>query len=200
MMDRRLYAPAATRNRGPILEALRTVLPGKGLVLEVASGSGEHIVHFAHELPQLDFQPTDRSSKALLSISAWVEAAGLDNVRPPLMLDSSASRWPVKAADAIICINMAHISPWMATVGLVRGAAAILPAGAPLYLYGPYKIKGAHTASSNQEFDRGLRDRDPAWGVRDIEAVDALAKSAGFSESIIANMPANNLSVVYRRR
>src|SRR5208283_2864493 len=127
MTDHRLYAPAASRNRDPILEVLRTVLPAKGTVLEVASGSGERIVHFARHLPQLTFQPTDRDSEALLSISAWAEAAGVENVRPPLILDASASSWPVSVADAIICINMVHISPWSATTGLISGAAAILP-------------------------------------------------------------------------
>jgi len=199
MTDHRLYAPAASRNRDPILEVLRTVLPAKGAVLEVASGSGEHIVHFARHLPHLTFQPADRSSEALLSISAWVEATGLDNVRPPLFLDASAPAWPITVADAIICINMVHISPWSATVGLISGAAAILPRAAPLYLYGPHKVKGVHTARSNQEFDSGLRQSDPAWGVRDVEAVAALARSAGFSEPAITDMPANNLSLVFRR-
>jgi len=199
MTDHRLYAPATSRNRDPILKVLRTVLPAKGAVLEVASGSGDHIVHFARHLPHLTFQPTDRSSEALASISAWVEAACVDNVRPPLFLDASASLWPIPVADAIICINMVHISPWRATIGLISRAAAILPPGAPLYLYGPFKVKGVHTARSNQEFDRGLHDSDPAWGVRDVAAVAALARSAGFSEPIITDMPANNLSVVFRR-
>jgi hypothetical protein len=199
MTDHRLWSPAASRNRDPILEVLRGVLPPKGAVLEVASGSGEHIVHFARHLPHLTFQPADRNTAALLSISEWVKATGAGNVRPPVTLDVSAAQWPIRVADAIICINMIHISPWSATMGLMTGAAAILPQGAPLYLYGPYKIEGAHTARSNLEFDRDLRDRDPAWGVRDIEAVAALGRSAGFSEPIVTTMPANNLSVVFRR-
>ena len=199
MKDRRLYAPATSRNRDPILEVLRTVLPAKGTVLEIASGSGEHIVHFARQLPLLAFQPSDHSPDALASISAWIEAAGAGNVRPPLFIDVSASEWPVALADAVICINMVHISPWSATIGLMNGAAAILPPGAPLYLYGPFKVKGGHTADSNLEFDRYLRAVNPEWGVRDVEDVAALARSAGFSGPDITDMPANNLSVVFRR-
>ena len=199
MTDRRLHAPATLRNRDAILGVLRGVLPAKGVVLEVASGSGEHVVHFARELPGLTFQPSDPSPEALSSVAAWVDAAGVANVLPPVLLDASEPSWPVTAADAVVCINMVHIAPWGATVGLVRGAADILPDGAPLYLYGAFKRGGAHTSPSNEAFDRSLRASDPAWGVRDLEAVGELARDAGFSGPVVTEMPANNLSVVFRR-
>ena len=199
MTDHRLHAPATLRNRDAILEVLRRVLPTTGLVLEVASGSGEHVVHFAQHLPDLTFQPSDPSPEALLSISAWVEATRVTNVRPPVILDASEAPWPIASADAVLCINMVHIAPWNATVGLMNGAAKSLPLGMPLYLYGPYRRGGVPTAASNEEFDRSLRAREPSWGLRDLEAVAMLARSTGFSEPIITAMPANNLSVVFRR-
>jgi hypothetical protein len=198
MTDHRQYAPATVRNRDFILDVLRDVLPMMGVILEIASGSGEHVVHFARNFPSLAFQPSDPEPDALRSISAWVEAADVANVRAPIVLDASQSPWPIASADGIICINMVHISPWDATVGLIRGAAAILPPGSPLYLYGPYKRKGFPTAPSNQAFDRNLRDRNPTWGLRDLEAVVAIARSVGFSVPTVTEMPANNLSVVFR--
>ena len=199
MNDFRQYAPATLRNRDLILGVLRDVLPTKGVVLEIASGSGEHVVHFARNFRNLAFQPSDREPDALQSVAAWVKATGVTNVRAPMVLDVSQSPWPIASADGIICINMVHISPWEATLGLVRGAAAILPPTAPLYLYGPYEREGFATAPSNQEFDRSLRDRNPSWGLRELEAVAAVAQSAGFSVPTITEMPANNLSVVFRR-
>jgi len=199
MNDRRQYAPATLRNRDFIVGVLRDVLPTKGVILEIASGSGEHVVHFARNFPSLVFQPSDREPDALQSVAAWVKAMGVSNVRAPMILDVSQSPWPIASADGIICINMVHISPWESALGLVRGAAAILPPTAPLYLYGPYKREGFATASSNQAFDRSLRDRDPTWGLRDLEAVAAAAQSVGFSIPTIIEMPANNLSVVFRR-
>jgi Protein of unknown function (DUF938) len=199
MTDHRRYAPATVRNRDSILDALRDVLPKRGVILEIASGSGEHVVHFARNLPSLAFQPSDSEPEALLSVAAWVKAAEVTNVRAPIVLDAFQSPWPIASADGIICINMIHISPWDATVGLIRGAAAILPRGSPLYLYGPYKRKGFATARSNQAFDQNLRDRNPTWGLRDLEAVAAIAQSAGFSVPTVAEMPAKNLSVVFRR-
>jgi hypothetical protein len=199
MTDDRLYAPATQRNRDFILEVLRPVLPPSGTVLEIASGSGEHVVHFAQALPGLTFQPSDPSAEALRSIAAWIDAAGVSNVRPPLLLDVTAEIWPLARANAVLCINMIHIAPWRATIGLMRGAAKSLPAGAPLYLYGPYRRDGAHTAPSNADFDASLKARDPAWGVRDLEAVAAEARAAGFSAPAITQMPANNLSLVFRR-
>ena len=199
MSDARQYAPATQRNRDVILDVLRPVLPAGGLVLEVASGTGEHVVHLAGALPGLAFQPTDPNPKALASIEGWTAAAGVTNVRRPLRLDATAKDWPVTAADAVLCINMIHIAPWAAAVGLFAGAARILAPGAPLYLYGPYRRGGAHTAPSNDAFDQSLQARDPAWGVRDLEAVIGLA-AADFSGPDITEMPANNLSLVFRRR
>jgi Protein of unknown function (DUF938) len=199
MSDDRQYAPATLRNREFILDVLRDVLPMTGVILEIASGSGEHIVHFARNLPALVFQPSDPDPNALLSIAAWVSATGVTNVRAPLALDASLSVWPVASVDGIVCINMVHISPWEATVGLIKGAAAILPPASPLYLYGPYIREGFATAPSNQAFDRSLRDRNPHWGVRELETVAAVAQSVGFSVPSVTEMPANNLSVVFRR-
>jgi hypothetical protein len=199
MTDHRQYAPATIRNRDFILDVLRDVLPMTGVILEVASGSGEHVVHFARNFPNLVFQPSDPEPEALLSVAEWVKAAQVTNVRAPIVLDASQSPWPIASADGIICINMVHISPWDATVGLITGAAARLPPGSPLYLYGPYKRKGFATAPSNQAFDRNLRDRNPAWGLRDLEAVATIAQSVGFSVPTVIEMPANNLSVVFRR-
>jgi hypothetical protein len=199
MTDHRQQAPAAARNRDPILAVLRTVLPRTGTVLEIASGSGEHSMHFAQALPGLVFQPSDPNPEARLSIAAWAAESGLVNLRPPLALDAASPSWPLTAADAVLCINMIHISPWAATEGLMRGAAAILPPGAPLYLYGPYRRASVATAPSNEAFDRDLRGRDPSWGLRDLEAVAALAEHAGFSAPAVTEMPANNLSVVFRR-
>jgi SAM-dependent methyltransferase len=199
MTDTRIHAPATQRNRDVILDVLRKTLPASGLVLEIASGSGEHAVHFAKALPRVTFQPTDPSQEALASIAAWIVAANTTNVRAPLLLDVTAPTWPVKSADAVLCINMIHISPWDATLGLMRGAASRLRPGAPLYTYGPYKRGGAHTAPSNADFDASLRARDPSWGVRDLEAVAAAAQAAGFAAPEVTQMPANNLSLVFRR-
>jgi Protein of unknown function (DUF938) len=199
MTDHRQYAPATARNRDFILDVLRDVLPMTGVILEIASGSGEHVVHFARNLPSLVFQPSDPEPDALRSISAWVAAAEVANVRAPIVLDASQSSWPIASAEGIICINMVHISPWDATVGLFRGAAAILPPGSPFYLYGPYKREGFATAPSNRAFDQSLRDCNPTWGLRNLEAVVAIAQSVGFSVPTVTEMPANNLSVVFRR-
>ena len=199
MTDRRQYSHATVRNRDFILDVLRDVLPMTGVILEIASGSGEHIVHFARNFPTLVFQPSDPEPDALLSIAAWMKAANVPNVRAPIVLDASQLSWPIASADGIICINMVHISPWEATLGLIKGAAAILPLASPFYLYGPYKREGFAMAPSNQAFDRSLRDRNPDWGLRDLEAVAAIAQSAGFSVPAVTEMPANNLSVVFRR-
>lgn len=195
----RREAPAAARNRQPILEVLRQHLPDKGLVLEFASGTGQHVVHFAQALPSLTFQPSDPSDSARASIDDWARTLGLGNVRPALALDASADAWPVDRADAIVCINMIHISPWEATLGLIEGAARTLPAGGVLYLYGPYRRAGHPTAPSNEDFDRDLQSRDPAWGLRSLEDVAALAARHGFAAPEIVEMPANNLSLVFRK-
>jgi hypothetical protein len=196
----RRSSPSALRNRDPILDILRTVLPPEGEIVEIASGSGEHVIHFAAHLPALTWQPTDPSAEARASIAAWSAAEGLANIRPPLDLDASAARWPIDRADAILAINMVHISPWAATEGLLRGAAARLSIGAPLFLYGPYRRGGEPLVPSNAAFDADLRARDPAWGVRDLEAVAAVAEKAGLGLDRIVEMPANNLSVIFIRR
>jgi SAM-dependent methyltransferase len=191
----RRQAPATARNRAPILDVLRPHLPARGLVLEVASGSGEHTAHFAEALPHLTFQPSDPDPDARASIDAWAE--GLANVRPALTLDAAAEHWPIERADAIVCINMIHISPWEAAVGLIHGAARLLPANGTLFLYGPYFRRDVATASTNLAFDRDLRTRNPAWGLRDLGAVTTLAAQHGFSPPQIVEMPANNLSLVF---
>ncbi len=197
--ESRQFAPATQRNRDPILAVLREVLPAQGLVLEVASGSGEHAVHFATAFPNLTFQPSDPDPAALASIDAWASESALPNLRPAIRLDAMAPRWPVTQADAILCINMIHISPWAATEGLVRQAGQLLPAGGPLYLYGPYRQHDVPLAASNAVFDDSLRRRNPKWGLRELEAVAELARAAGFGEPAVTAMPANNLSVVFRK-
>jgi hypothetical protein len=198
--DARLTAPATARNRDHITKVLGRYLPSDGLVLEVASGSGEHVTHFANTLsPALKFQPSDPDPVSRTSIDAWVEATGVYNVLPALALDASMDPWPIQQADAVICINMIHIAPWEAAIGLMRGAARLLPAGAPVYLYGPYRRNGQHTAPSNEAFDHGLRLQNSKWGVRDLEAVAELADAHGFGKPIIEEMPANNLSLIFRR-
>jgi SAM-dependent methyltransferase len=197
--DPRLSSPAVFRNRGPILDILREVLPAQGIILEVASGSGEHITYLAERLPALEWQPSDPSPAARASIAAWTAAEGLTNVRPPLDLDASALPWPVSAADAILAINMVHISPWAATQGLLREAARLLPLGGLLYLYGPFIEAGKALAPSNAAFDADLRDRNVAWGLRDLATVQAEAAKSGMKIEAVLPMPANNLSVIVRR-
>ncbi|KVD78936.1 SAM-dependent methyltransferase [Burkholderia sp. ABCPW 14] len=196
----RQWAPATERNREPILDVLKRVLPARGIVLEIASGTGQHAVRFAAALPDLVWQPTDTEAAARASIAAWAADAALPNLRAPLALDVCVEPWPLAAADAIVCINMIHIAPWAAACALFDGAARVLPDGGVLYLYGPYRRGGAHTAESNAQFDAQLRSRDPAWGVRDLEAVAELGRAAGLTLDEIAEMPANNLSVVFRKR
>jgi len=196
-MDARLFAPAAARNRDPILAALRPALPAAGLVLEIASGSGEHCAHLAAALPGLHFQPTDPQPESLASIDAW--CAGLANVRQALALDAAALDWPAASANAVLCINMIHIAPWSAAVGLIRGAGRVLPPGGPLLLYGPFFQHGQKPAPGNTAFDADLRARDPAWGVRHLEDVAALAAGAGFGPQHVTPMPASNLVVIFRR-
>lgn len=192
-------APAAARNREPIAAVLNEELPQSGLVLEIASGTGEHAVHFARTYPLLQWQPSDPDPQARSSISAWREEAGLPNLLPPVDLDAAAPSWAVSRAEAVVCINMVHISPPAATEGLLRGAAAILPAGAPLILYGPFLEAAVPTAPSNVEFDRSLRERNPEWGLRRAEWLDERAVSCGFARTRRVPMPANNLVLVYRR-
>ncbi len=194
------HAPAAARNREPILGVLREVLPASGMVLEIASGTGQHVGYFAPQFAGLVWQPSDRDLRMLESIAAWVGASGQANVRAPLEIDVQAAEWGIAAADAMININMIHVAPWSACDGLMAGAGRTLGAGAPLYLYGPYMVGGRHTAPSNQAFDRALRAQDPSWGVRDLDAVIACAAANGLAFERAVAMPANNLSVILRRR
>lgn len=198
--DGALTAPAVARNREPILAVLRRILPAQGTVLEIASGSGEHAVHFAAALPHLVWQPADLDPDALRSIAAYRAAARLPNLLPPLALDAASPDWPVTHADAVVSINMIHIAPWSAAQGLMAGAERILAAGDVLYLYGPFKEDGQHTAPSNAAFDSNLRQRNPQWGVRDVGDVCNLAQQHGLALVERVTMPANNLSLVFRYR
>ena len=199
MEDPKRHAPAAERNREPIAQVLRELLPERGLVLEIASGSGEHAVHFARAFPKLLFQPSDPEPASLRSIQAWRGEAGLFNLLAPVALDARAREWPVATADAIVCINMVHISPWTATEGLLRGAGQRLGPGAPLILYGPYRRAGVPTAPSNEAFDLSLKARNPEWGVRELEQVQAEAETHGLGFDRVYEMPANNIVAVFRR-
>jgi cyclopropane fatty-acyl-phospholipid synthase-like methyltransferase len=197
-LDARQYAPATARNREPILAILQKALAASQSVLEIASGTGEHAVFFAKHLPHLRWQPSDINAQARESIQAWREDANLPNLLPPLALDATAPTWEIAPVDAILCINMIHISPWEATQGLFRHAAHLLPPNGKLFLYGPYKRHGEHTAPSNEAFDQSLRQRDPAWGVRDLDhEIIPLALQHGFSTPTIHLMPANNLSLLF---
>jgi SAM-dependent methyltransferase len=193
-------APAAVRNREPILRVLRDCLPPSARVLEIASGTGEHAVWFCRALSALTWQPTDQDPEALRSIAAWRDRMDLPNVLPPLPLDAAAETWPVAQADAVVAINMVHIAPWAATQGLITGAARILSAGGLLFLYGPFREGGAHTGAGNVAFDADLRAQNPSWGIRDLDDITALARRHGFVAPERIAMPANNLSVVFRRR
>ena len=198
MTDARQSWPAPERNKAPILAELRRVLPASGTVLEIASGSGQHVVHFAQALRDLHWQPTDREADHLASIDAWSGALSLPNVAPAMHLDV-LEPWPIDHADALLNSNLIHIAPWSVTTALLNGAAALLSVGAPMVLYGPYKRQGAHTAPSNESFDESLRARDPSWGVRNLETVVEVAQQAGFALEEVVQMPANNLLCVYRR-
>ena len=203
-MDPRLSSPAARRNRDPILAVLRRVLPAEGAVLEVASGSGEHAVWLAAHLDGLVFQPSDPEPASRASISAWIAREALPNVRAPVALDATDEDWALPAEIAarlvaVLCINMAHVAPWQATLGLLRGAGRLLRSGGVLYLYGPYKREGRHIAPSNAAFDASLRARDPESGVRDLEDVVAAAGRAGLTLASVEEMPANNLSIIFRK-
>jgi len=197
-LDRRVISPSAARNREPILSVIRRVFPEKGKVLEIASGTGEHAVFVARALPGLVWQPSDPDAQARDSIAAWIERERLANVLPPLDIDVRAKDWDVKAPfDAVVAINMIHISPWQATLGLFEGAGRLLRANGVLLLYGPYQRDGRHTAPSNAAFDRSLKERNPSWGVRDIADVARVGAESGFKLRETVDMPANNLSVVF---
>ena len=200
-------APATSRNREPILAVLRPLLREGALVLEVASGTGQHAAFFAAAMPDVEWQPTDADPENLRSIEAWRTDAGGDpnagerraNLRAPLLLDAAAPTWPVARVDAVVCINMIHIAPWSACEGLLHGAARVLGTGGVLYLYGPFRIGGELPAPSNVAFDASLRARDPAWGVRELHDVTTLASEVGLAREVVTPMPAKNHSVVFRR-
>jgi hypothetical protein len=194
------HAPATARNREPLLEVLRRILPSSGRVLEIASGTGEHAVFFAEALPRLTWQPTDVDAVSLASIAAHRDAADLPNLLPPRLLDATAADWEIDQISAVVCINMIHIAPWSACQGLFQGAAGVLEPGAPHVLYGPFRFDGVFTAPSNEAFDRALRDRNPTWGVRDLTLVTKAAERVGFDRVELVAMPANNHVVVFRRK
>lgn len=193
------HAPATLRNREAILEVLRRVLPARGLLLEIASGSGEHAAFMTPRLPELEWQPSDADPAALPDIDAHAQAASA-RIRPAMQLDVQERLWPVTGCDALLCCNMIHIAPWTAAEGLFVGAARVLLSGAPLILYGPFKRNGLHTAESNERFDTGLRLQDVRWGLRCLDTqVMPLAERNGFALQEVVPMPANNLTVVWRR-
>lgn len=194
------HAPATLRNRNPILAVLRRVLPGTGMVLEIGSGSGEHAAYFAAALAPLRWQPSDASDAGFASITGWARELDASTVEPPLLLDATSETWPVTRAEAIFSANVIHIAPWIVAEGMLRGAGRVLPSGAPLVLYGPFKRDDRHTADSNAAFDAELRWRDPSWGIRDLAAVAEAAHAHGLDLDRVTEMPANNLTVVFRRR
>jgi len=199
-MDERLFAPATTRNREAILAVLERHVARDASVLEIASGTGEHATFLAERLPVSGWQPTDPDAASRASVDAWRRHLAATRVAGALELDVTRRPWPVSRADVIVCINMIHISPWEACEALLDGAAEVLVPGGILYLYGPYRRGGEHTAPSNEAFDASLRARDPRWGVRDLEAVEAEASRRGLDLLEVVSMPANNFSVVMRRR
>jgi SAM-dependent methyltransferase len=197
--DGRWVAPAAERNKGPILEVLQRVLPPRGLVLEIGSGTGQHVVHFAKALSQLSWQPSDPDAENRQSIALWSRFEELGNVRAPLALDVRERPWPIDAADAIVCINVVHVSPWAATLALFDGVREVAPPEGVLFLYGPYRRGGRHTAPSNEKFDADLRAHNPEWGLRGIDELAEIADRVGFALAEIVDMPANNFSLVFRK-
>ncbi len=200
-MDARQHAPSTARNREPILAVLHRVLPANARVLELAAGTGEHAVFFARAMPGLLWQPSDPDAAARGSIAAWIAAEGAGNVLAPTEIDVTAADWGVEDEryDALIAINMIHISPWAATLGLMAGAARLLAPHGQLITYGPYKRDGRHTAPSNEAFEDWLKARDPRFGVRDVGEVEAAAQAEGLALREIVEMPANNLMLVFAR-
>jgi len=196
--DPRRHAPAADRNAEPIWRVLARWLPDAGTVLEIASGTGQHAAHFAARASALTWQPSDADAEMRASVDARARAAGPSNVAPALALDVTRP-WPIERADAVVCVNLLHIAPWAATENLMAGAARRLPAGGPLIVYGPFKRAGRHTAESNARFDDQLRMREPAWGIRDLDDVTGEAEANGLALAEVDDMPANNLTVVFRR-
>ena len=194
--DGRWFNDSVERNKDPILNLLKRVLPHTGLVLEIGSGTGQHVAHFAKALPELTWQPSDPDDELRESIRLWTKSESLDNVRAPIDLEVCRFPWPVTRADAVLCVNMIHVAPWAATQALISGAKSVLDRGGVLVLYGPYRRFGRHTAASNEAFDARLRATDPSWGLRDLEKVVELAGQAGFRLAEAVEMPANNFGVV----
>ena len=197
--DARRFAPATERNREPILAQLRRLLPSTGTILEIASGTGEHATYFAEHLAGITWQPSDPDPELRLSIAAWTAHLAPGNVLPPVELDVERWPWPITQADALVNINMIHISPWSATRALMLGARAVLPPGGVLYMYGPYQRNHRHTVPSNEDFDRGLRRMSAEWGVRDLDDVTQVAAEQGLVRREVVPMPSNNFSVVFQR-
>lgn len=194
------HAPATARNRDVIADVLQDILPASGMVLEIASGTGEHCVHFAARFPHLLWQPSDREDVGLASIAAWTAQAALPNILPPVKIDATAPDWPVGPASAMLCINMVHIAPWSASLGLMAGAGRLLPQGGRLFLYGPFIRADVATAPSNLAFDANLKAQNPEWGLRALDAVADVAAASGLMLERVVEMPANNLSVIFQRR
>lgn len=200
--DNRMMSPSVARNKGPILDVLRPHLSSGARVLEIASGTGEHGAHIMANVEGLIWQPSDLSPEARRSVSAWADYSGNSQFKAPVALDASQDQWPLEEGvmfDAILCINMIHIAPIEAAKGVIRGAERILKAGGILYFYGPFKRQGEHTAPSNEAFDQSLKSRDPAWGIRDLEEMETLGEASGLSLESLTQMPANNMSLVFRR-
>ena len=198
-LDARRYAPAAERNRGPILEVLRRLVPHGARVLEVASGTGQHAAFFAAGLPATRWQPSEGDPSAIASITAWAQSEGASNVCEPVVLDAASPDWPAGTFDVVYCSNLIHIAPWTCALGLLCGAQRHLSPGGLLVLYGPFRVDGRHTSQSNAVFDRGLRAQDPRWGVRDLREVEEKAAERNLSFREKVQMPANNLVVVFER-
>jgi SAM-dependent methyltransferase len=198
--DGRWHAPSADRNQAPILGVLKRVLPLRGRVLEIGSGTGQHVALFAKEFPRLAWQPSDADAGFQRSIALWSQAEGVTNVAPPLHFDVRDLPWPVVAVDAVVCINVIHVAPWEVAEALFIGARSVLAPGGVLFLYGPYRCAGRPTAPSNERFDAVLRAHDPQWGLRGVEEVVEVAERNGFACTERIDMPANNLSLVFHRR
>lgn len=197
--DQKRYSPACERNKNAILEVLREIMPSTGTILEIACGPGQHSVHFAAGFPGVKWQPSDIDPTSITSTLAWRAEADVPNLLDPVILDATEVQWPLDHADGIICCNMIHISPWEVTLGLLDGAARILPDDGILYTYGPYKVGGKHTAQSNEAFDESLRSQNPSWGIRNLDDVALEARRRGLHLIKTIKMPANNFSVIFKK-
>jgi len=200
LADGRLVSPSAERNKGPITELLLRLLPGQGDVLEISSGTGQHVLHFAQAMPHIFWQPTERDDDRLKSIASWLAPAGLPNVKAPIHLDVHDEIWPVGEVAAVVCLNMIHIAPPSATEALLRGTGRVIGSGGILFLYGPYRRQGRHISASNEAFDELLKANNPEWGVRNLEDVALLAAAESLELQEIHDMPANNLAIVFSKR